>query len=189
MLQTSKFQLQPRPVMLMSTNRINILGLVLEDLRAQREGFLAAGFWVLLVYRFGHARFAIRSKWLRLPWTIVYRILFKVVEIVFGVTLPASATVGRRLCIEHFGGIVVHGGARIGDDCLLRHGVTIGNRHRDRLGEVPTLGNGVDVGAGAKILGKVTIGDGAAIGANAVVLHDVPPGCTAVGVPARVLNV
>ena len=96
-LQTSKFQLQPRPVMLMSTNRINILGLVLEDLRAQREGFLAAGFWVLLVYRFGHARFAIRSKWLRLPWTIVYRILFKVVEIVFGVTLPASATVGRRL--------------------------------------------------------------------------------------------
>lgn len=172
----------------MSTNRNSLFGIVLEDLQAQREGLLSAGFWVLLVYRFGHARFAIRSKWLRLPWSIVYRVLFKVVEIVFGVTLPASATVGRRLCIEHFGGIVVHGGAKIGDDCLIRHGVTIGNRHSDRLDEVPTLGNRVDVGAGAKILGKVTVGDGASIGANAVLLHDVPAGCTAVGVPARILG-
>jgi serine O-acetyltransferase len=88
--------------------------------------------------------------------------------------------------IEHQGAIVVHGHAEIGDGSRLRHGVTIGNRYVGRPGDAPRLGARVDVGAGAQILGDVTIGDDARIGANAVVLSDVPPGATAVGVPATI---
>ena len=93
------------------------------------------------------------------------------------------------MVFEHQHGIVIHGQARIGDDCVIRHQVTLGNRHLGLPGDAPCLGRGVNVGAGAKILGAVAIGDGASIGANAVVLHDVPAGASAVGVPARVLPV
>ena len=72
----------------------------------------------------------------------------------------------------------------IGDDCVLRQGVTLGNRYLDRPGDAPVLGRRVNVGAGAKLLGPVQIGDDAVIGANAVVLHDVPAGATVVGIPA-----
>ena len=103
------------------------------------------------------------------------------------IELPYSATVGRRVVIEHQGGIVVHGHCVIGDDCVLRQGVTLGNKTMDRPYDAPKLGSKVNVGAGAKILGAVTIGDGAQIGANAVVVKDVPAGAMAVGVPARVI--
>jgi serine O-acetyltransferase len=161
---------------------------IIEDLRTQREGILGLGFWALLVYRFGHARFRIDNRWLRLPWTVVYVVLSKFVEIFCGITLGSTARIGRRLEIEHHGCIVVHGSARIGDDCLIRHGVTIGNAGaRDPLG-APVLGNRVDVGAGAKILGRIVVGDGAVIGANAVVVRDVPPGAVVGGVPARIIR-
>ena len=75
--------------------------------------------------------------------------------------------------IEHFGGIVVHGSSVIGDDCIIRQGVTIGNRRLDDPLGAPTLGSRVNVGAGAKILGRVTIGDDVNIGANAVVITDI----------------
>jgi serine O-acetyltransferase len=88
--------------------------------------------------------------------------------------------------IEHQGCIVIHGNCEIGDDCIIRQGVTLGNRNLDRPFDAPRLGRRVNVGAGAKILGAVDVGDGAAIGANAVVLEDVPAGDLAVGVPARI---
>jgi serine O-acetyltransferase len=74
----------------------------------------------------------------------------------------------------------------IGDECIIRQGCTLGNRDLDRPDDAPILGQRVNVGAGAKILGAVKIGDGAAIGANAVVLADVPEGAVAVGIPARI---
>ncbi|MCB1625177.1 MAG: serine acetyltransferase, partial [Pseudomonadales bacterium] len=89
---------------------------------------------------------------------------------------------------EHQGAIVIHGSAVIGDDCVIRQGVTLGNRYNDRPREAPQLGKGVNVGAGAKLLGAITIGDHATIGANAVVLNDVAPGDTVVGIPARPLR-
>jgi len=166
---------------------VSPLQILFEDLRSQREGLLSQGFWALLVYRFGHARYRIPSKWVRLPWTVIYLLLNKFVgEMVCGICLPAYASVGRRVVIEHFGAIVVHGNATIGDDCVIRQGVTIGNRRLDQPEDAPILGNRVDVGAGAKILGRVVIGDDASIGANAVVLHDVPARHIAVGVPARI---
>ena len=104
-----------------------------------------------------------------------------------GVTIGVSAKIGRRLVIEHSGGIVVHGNSVIGDDCIIRQGVTIGNRRLDRPREAPHIGNRVNIGAGAKILGGVRIGDDVEIGANAVVIADVPSGAIAVGVPARII--
>jgi serine O-acetyltransferase len=161
---------------------------VLEDLRAQREGLLGLGFWALLVYRFGHARFVIGNRFLRLPWTIVYVLLNKLAEILCGICIGSTARIGRRLSIEHHGCIVIHGAAVLGDDCVIRHGVTIGNSGTaDPLG-APTLGNRVDIGAGAKLLGRIHVGDDAVIGANAVVVRDVSAGTVVGGVPARTLH-
>jgi serine O-acetyltransferase len=156
-----------------------------EDLAASREGLGSLGFWALQIYRFGHLRYRFQSRWLRLPLAAAHMALAKLSEVFFGITIGVSAQIGRRLCIEHSGGIVVHGRAVIGDDCTLRQGVTIGNKRLDRPLEAPHIGHRVNIGAGAKILGLVRIGDDAEIGANAVVLKDVPAGALAVGVPAR----
>ena len=78
------------------------------------------------------------------------------------------------------------GDSALGDDVVIRNGVTIGLRRTGVPGS-PKIGDRVDIGAGAKILGSITVGDDAIIGANAVVLHDVPPNCVAIGVPARIL--
>jgi serine O-acetyltransferase len=159
-----------------------------EDLSTHREGLLAQGFWALQIYRFGHSREKFSSKIIRAPWYVLHRVLNKMSEIFFGISIGGSARIGRRLHIEHFGNIIIHGCAVIGDDCMIRQGVTIGNRYLDKPLEAPVLGNKVIVGAGAKILGNVHIGDDVSIGANAVVLVDVPANSIAVGVPARIVD-
>ena len=162
---------------------------VLEDLKAQREGLLGIGFWALLVYRFGHARFAIRNKIVRAPWTIVYIVLNKLAEIFCGIVIGSTAQIGRRLCIEHHGCIVIHGNTVMGDDCLIRHGVTLGNSGGADPFGAPTVGDRVDFGAGAKVLGRIRIGNDVIIGANAVVVRDVPDFAVVGGVPARVIKI
>jgi serine acetyltransferase len=102
-----------------------------------------------------------------------------------GIDIPTSTVIGSGLVIHHGVGLVVHARARIGDDVTLRQGVTIGTR---RSGEQPPrIGDRVDVGSGAQILGDIEIGDDAVIGAGAIVLSDVPAGRIAVGNPARLL--
>lgn len=166
---------------------MNIFPRIREDLSTHREGLLAQGFWAMQIYRFGHARLKYSSKIIRVPWYAVHLVLSKMSEIFFGILIGAPAKIGRRLNIEHFGNIIIHGSAVIGDDCMIRQGVTIGNRYLDKPMEAPVLGNRVIVGAGAKILGKIRIGDDVSIGANAVVLVDVPANSIAVGVPARIV--
>jgi serine O-acetyltransferase len=158
-----------------------------DDLRATREGVLSLGFWALQVYRLGHLRYRFQSKLVRYPLAAVHIVLSKLAEMFCGVTIGVSAKIGRRLVIEHSGAIVIHGEAILGDDCIIRQGVTIGNRYMDKPMEAPVIGNRVNIGAGAKILGAVSIGDDAEVGANAVVLKDVPAGAAAVGVPARII--
>jgi serine O-acetyltransferase len=157
--------------------------LIREDFAAHARDPWRQGVWVMLVYRFGRWRYTVRPGLLRKPLSLVYRFLKIGVQILTGIDLPCEARVGRRLVIEHFGGIIVSGDTVLGDDVVLRHGVTLGLRHTGVAG-APVVGNGVDIGAGAKVLGPVTIGDGAVIGANAVVLCDVPAGALAVGIPA-----
>ena len=159
-----------------------------QDLEVAREGLLSLGFWALQAYRFGHLRYRFQSRLIRIPLGVVHLFLSKLAEMLSGVTIGVAAKIGRRLIIEHSGAIVVHGNSQIGDDCIIRQGVTIGNRRLDDPFGAPVLGHRVNVGAGAKILGRVHIGDDAEIGANAVVLQDVPAGAIAVGIPARVIS-
>jgi serine O-acetyltransferase len=156
-----------------------------EDLRAHRGDWTLPGFRAVAVCRFGQWRMTIRFKPLRAPLSVLYRWMYRRCRNGYGIELPYSVQLGRRVVVEHQGAIVVHGNAIIGDDCVLRQGVTLGNRYLERPFEAPILGRRVNVGAGAKVLGRVTIGDDAVIGANSVVLHDVPPGTTVVGIPAR----
>ena len=160
---------------------------IAEDYVAHSRDWTRPGFQAVALHRFGNWRMEIGSKLVRGPFSVLYRTLYRGVRNIYGIELPYSARVGRRVVIEHQHGIIIHGDAVIGDDCILRHGVTIGNRTMDRPRDAPRLGNGVNVGAGAKILGAVVIGDGAQIGANAVVNCDVPANATAVGIPARIV--
>jgi len=117
--------------------------------------------------------------------TILYWLAFRLTETVTGISLPKAATIGPGLRIWHFGNIFVHPDAVVGANCTLRQGVTIGNRQSG--GPVPVLGDNVEVGAYAQILGGVKIGNNCRIGAMSVVLHDMPDGSTAVGAPARLV--
>jgi len=164
---------------------VRLVALAREDLDAHGRDWSRPGFQALLVHRFGAWRMSIGSRKLRAPFSICSRALFAAVRNFYGIEIPFSARIGRRVVFEHQHGIVVHGNSVIGDDCIIRQGVTLGIRRMDRLTEAPVLGRGVSVGAGAKILGRVYVGDNADIGANAVVLEDVPARALAIGVPAR----
>jgi hypothetical protein len=165
--------------------RISLLAQIREDYETHGRDWTKPGFQAIALHRFGNWRMTIQPKLARAPLSVLYRTLFRFVRNVYGIELPYSAKVGRRVVIEHQGDIVVHGAAEIGDDCIIRHGVTIGNRHLDCPHEAPVLGVGVNIGAGAKILGKLQIGDKANVGANAVVTRDVEANHTVVGIPAR----
>ena len=156
-----------------------------EDWRTYEGDLSRQGLWVMVVYRFGRWRYTIQQRWLRLPFSFAYRILKLLSQILTGIDLPCEVQVGRRLTIEHFGGIIISGDTVIGDDVIIRNGVTIGLKYTGIAG-APVIGNRVDIGAGAKLLGAIHIGDDAVIGANAVVLQDVPANSLAVGVPAQI---
>lgn len=154
-----------------------------NDLRAYRGDFAAQGFWAMLVYRFGRWRYTVRPAPLRKVLSLVYRVLYKVVQIVTGIELPCEVEVGRNFVIDHFGGIVVSGYARFGNNCRIRNGVVVGLARTDDPC-APVIGDDVDIGTGAKVLGRIRIGNRVLIGANAVVTRDVPDDSIAVGVPA-----
>ncbi|GAB4141123.1 MAG: serine O-acetyltransferase [Cyanobacteria bacterium J069] len=159
-----------------------------EDWIAHGRDWTKPGFRAVAVHRFGVWRMTVEPKLLRAPFSVVYRALFRHVRNVYGIELPYTVQLGRRVIIEHQSAIVIHGQTVIGDDSVIRQGVTMGNRYLDRPTEAPRLGKRVNVGAGAKILGGITLGDDANVGANAVVLKDVPAGKTAVGIPAKIID-
>ncbi len=157
--------------------------LLKEDWKTYDRDISRQGLWAMAIYRFGNWRYTIRWAWLRKPFSLLYRILRTLCQIMSGIELHCETRVGHRLLIEHFGGIIISGDAVIGDDVVIRQGVTIGLRTTGKKG-APVIGNRVDIGAGAKLLGNIRIGDDVVIGANAVVLCDIPDGALAVGVPA-----
>jgi len=155
------------------------------DFRAYNADWTAQGFWVMLVYRFGRWRYGVRPAILRKLCSFVYKALFKLIQIMTGIELPCEAEVGRNFVIDHFGGVIVSGYAKFGDNCRIRNGVVVGLRRVEEK-YAPVIGNNVDIGSGAKLLGPIAIGDNVIIGANAVVLCDVPANSIAVGVPATI---
>lgn len=156
-----------------------------QDLRAHGGKWGAQGFWAMIVYRFGRWRYGVRPALLRKVFSLIYRILYKLIQILTGIELPCEVDVGRNFVIDHFGGIIISGYAKFGDNCRIRNGVVVGLRHVEEP-RAPVIGNNVDIGAGAKVLGPISIGNNVAIGANAVVITDVPDDCVATGIPAVV---
>jgi serine O-acetyltransferase len=154
-----------------------------DDLDAYGGRWAAQGFWAMVVYRFGRWRYGVRPVLLRKACSALYHVLYKLVQIVTGIELPCEAVVGRNFVIDHFGGIIVSGYATFGDNCRIRNGVVVGLRRIEEK-SAPIIGDNVDIGAGAKLLGAIRIGNNVLIGANAVVLRDVPDDSIAVGVPA-----
>lgn len=168
-----------KPAPFWSTVRADVARFQEEDrsLRALVRGLLSQGFQALFVYR------AFRWFYERhIPTQPARFFIERFVEIITGISIPAQAQIGKGLRIHHFGGIIVHSDAVIGEYCTLYHGVTLGDR--GGWGGAPHIGNHVVIGAGAKLLGQIEVGDNCQIGANAVVRMSVPPGCLAVGVPA-----
>lgn len=131
-------------------------------------------------YRVAHRMW--QEPALRLP----ARLLSQLVRGLTGIEIHPGARIGRRLFIDHGMGVVVGETAEVGDDVVMFHGVTLGGTSMRHGKRHPTVGDRVMIGTGAKVLGPVYVGDDARIGANAVVVHDVPPGASAVGVPATV---
>jgi serine O-acetyltransferase len=166
---------------------IGLLALLAEDYRTHDRQLLEPGFLAIAVHRLGNARMGVRFKPLRAPLTLAYGAMYRLVSWVWGIELSYTVKLGRRVRIWHHGGMVL--GARvIGDDVHLRHNTTFGVLNRRELSGKPIIGNRVDIGVGACIVGAVTVGDDSVIGPNSVVLHDVPPGSVVMGVPARQAN-
>lgn len=163
----------------------NLLATIKNDWLANGCDWSKPGFRALAVYRYGVWCAGIQQRLLRGPFMLVYRFLFRRVRNGYGIELPHSVKLGSGVVIEHQSAIVIHGNSVIGDQCVIRQGVTLGNRYMDKPFEAPTLGARVNIGAGAKLLGGITIGSDATIGANAVVLSDVAAGDTVVGIPAK----
>lgn len=156
-----------------------------DKARYPRHAFLREqSLWAIAVYRYG--RWGDRRTFKPFRWIHgrLYWFCFRIVETLTGISFTKLCDIGPGLRIHHFGTIFVHSDVKIGANCTLRQGVTIGNKHDG--GGVPVLEDNVELGAYAQILGPVTIGKGAVIGAMSVVLSDVPPGHTAVGIPAKI---
>ena len=151
--------------------------------RSLAEAYLFnAGFHAISSYRRAHRAY-LKGRFFRA------RIISQLSRFWTGVEIHPGATIGDFLFIDHGCGIVIGETSEIGDHCMLYQGVTLGGTGKDIGKRHPTLGHGVLVGAGAKVLGPVTIGDGAKVAAGAVVLTDIPAHATAVGVPARVARI
>jgi len=166
---------------------LNLGEMIREDWIAHGKDWTLPGFRAVAVHRFGVWRMQVKPKLLRAPLSVLYRSLYRKVRNTYGIELPYTVKLGRRVVIEHQSNIVIHGYCEIGDDSIIRQGVTMGLRHVGRPFEAPKLGKGVNIGAGAKLFGCIHIGDKVNIGANAVVLSDVPDHATAVGIPARII--
>nr|WP_067350902.1 serine O-acetyltransferase EpsC [Microbacterium hydrocarbonoxydans] len=168
---------------------MSIIGRMREDIAAARlrdpaarsaaeVALLYPGLHAIWVHRISHALWQRRLR-------LVARATSQIARWLTGIEIHPGATIGRRFFIDHGMGVVIGETAEVGDDVMLYHGVTLGGRTRDAGKRHPTLGDGVAVGAGAKILGPITIGAGSVVGANAVVTRDAPADSVLIGIPAK----
>ncbi len=140
------------------------------------------GLHAVVIHRWANACWRAGFKWLG-------RFISHIGRGLTGIEIHPGATIGRRVFIDHGFGVVIGETAEIGDDCTIYQGVTLGGTSLSKgTKRHPTLGRGAIIGAGAKVLGSFTVGEGAKVGSNAVVVKEVPPGATAVGNPARIIE-
>lgn len=158
-----------------------------ETLKQKIYVLFEQGFWAVVIYRLGQWTATIRIPIIGFILRFIAFLLFKMIEMTTGISIPSSAKIGKGFYVGHFGGIVLHSDVVMGENCSIGPGVLIGTRGLGSKG-VAVIGNNVYVGVGAKILGKITIGNNVKIGANAVVVTDIPDGATAVGIPAKIIS-
>lgn len=140
------------------------------------------GLHAVWLHRVSHFLWGLGLKW-------IARLMSMFARFLTGIEIHPGAKIGRRVFLDHGLGIVIGETTEIGDDCTIYQGVTLGGTSLYKgVKRHPTLGKGVVVSAGAKVLGGFIVGDGARIGSNAVALKEIPPGATAVGIPARILH-
>lgn len=140
------------------------------------------GLHAVWIHRLSHGLWNLGLKW-------IARLLSMLARFITGIEIHPGAKIGRRVFLDHGLGIVIGETTEIGDDCTIYQGVTLGGTSLYKgVKRHPTLGKGVVISAGAKVLGGFTVGDGARVGSNAVVLKEIPAGATAVGIPARILH-
>ena len=162
------------------------------DIKAVRERDPAArsSFEILLMYpsvtalfwhRVAHTLFKLKLKFLA-------RLISQLTRFFTGIEIHPGAKIGKGVFIDHGMGVIIGETAEVGDNCTIYQGVTLGGTGKDVGKRHPTIGNNVMIGSGAKVLGPFTVGDNSKIAANAVVLNPVPPNCTCVGVPARIVK-
>ncbi len=169
----------------------SLLTLLREDVSCvfQRDPAARSRFEVLTTYPGVHAILLQRIAHRLWKFGLRYlaRLLSWFARLLTNIDIHPGATIGRRFFIDHGAGVVIGETAEIGDDVTLYHGVTLGGTTWNKGKRHPTLGSGVVVGAGAKILGAITLGDQVRVGANSVVVKDVPPHRTVVGIPAKIV--
>ncbi len=140
-----------------------------------------SGLHAIIMYRAAHW-FHTRKMF------VIARCISQFARFLTGIEIHPGAKIGKGFFIDHGAGVVIGETTEIGDNCLVYQGVTLGGTGKEKGKRHPTLGNNVMVGSGARVLGPFKVGDNAKIAANAVVLEEVPPNCTAVGVPARIVK-
>ncbi len=172
----------------------SLLGVLRDDMRAVRDHDPAARsnleavlchtpLHAIALYRVAHRLHA------RTGLKILARLVSAFARFLTGVEIHPGALIGRRFFIDHGTGVVIGETAEVGDECVIFHNVTLGGTGKHRGKRHPTVGDNVFIGTGATLLGPITVGSSARIGAGAFVcMRDVPPDCTAVGAPARVVK-
>lgn len=145
---------------------------------------------VFLLYPCVHAMLCHRVAHKFYKWKLYFiaRLTSQIGRFFTGIEIHPGAKIGRGLFIDHGMGVVIGETAEVGDNVTIYHGVTLGGTGKHKGKRHPTVGNNVMIGSGAKILGPIKIGDNAKVGANAVLLKDLPEGCTAVGIPAKIVK-
>lgn len=165
---------------------MNLFAHLFQDWK-QNKGNLK-GRTVLFLFRF--AQLANRNYTIAIILCIYLGFYYLFVEWFLGIEIPRKVSAGKGLILYHGQALVVNQDVKIGDNCTLRNSVTIGHKKLSdgSLSRCPTIGNNVDIGANACIIGDITIGDNVIVGAGAVVVKDVPSDSIVVGNPARILN-
>ena len=159
--------------------------LIRED-RRTNFGKGRPGFQALAVYRVGVYAEGIESWWRRAPFALIHWLGNGFVRNFYGIELYTSSRIGRRVLIGHQHGIIIHPDAVIGDDCILRQGVTLGQTGYEP-GPAPRIGNRVELGVNVVLMGGISVGDDVRIGPNAVVMRNVPAGAIVTAQPARIM--
>ncbi len=171
-------------VVIFDRTRYDIKAIVERDPAARNTlevVLLYPGFHAVLFHRFAHMLYRWHLRFLP-------RLISQLVRFFTKIEIHPGAEIGKGLFIDHGCGVVIGETTVIGEDCTIYQGVTLGGTGKETGKRHPTLGNNVMVGAGAKVLGPFKVGDNSKIAANAVVLREIPPDCTCVGVPARVVK-